>query len=266
MEKIIVLGTSGAVTNARRDNVSLVFCAEQEGEAGQYILLECGGSAAHKLAKVGVPYHALKEIIVTHTHIDHFYGLSGLIFAMMYRDMQRETPLRISCPECALDVLIRFLDFFNLREDCPFPLYVHGVPLKEHAAIFENEAVTVTASPVDHSPKTPTFGVKIASKRSGKTMVYSGDTTYSERLIRLASGGVDLLFHECSGLSTHDIAPIHSNARHAGQAARNSGAKKLVLLHLDSVLNDDPQAILAEIRQEYAGESVVAEDFDEFIL
>ena len=42
MEKIIVLGTSGAVTNARRDNVSLVFCAEQEGEAGQYILLEQG--------------------------------------------------------------------------------------------------------------------------------------------------------------------------------------------------------------------------------
>ena len=60
--------------------------------------------------------------------------------------------------------------------------------------------------------------------------------------------------------------PIHSNARHAGQVARQSGVKKLALLHLDAVLNDDPQAIRAEAQEEFAGDIVVAEDFDEFRL
>ncbi len=263
MEKITILGTSGAVVNARRDNVSLVFSSEVENGQNGHLLMECGGSAAHKLAKVGVPYQHLEEVVITHTHIDHFYGLPALIFSMMYWDIERRTPLRIFCPENALDVIIRFLDFFELREDCPFPLHVHGIPLEEGAFVLENAHAVVTTTPVDHSHKTPTMAIKIMSKISGKSVVYSGDTTYSERLIRLAQDA-DMLFHECSGLSSRDIVPIHSNARHAGRVARQSGVKKLVLLHLDSVLNDDPQAIRAEAQEEFAGDIVVAEDFDEF--
>lgn len=265
MEKITILGTSGAVVNARRDNVSLAFSSELEGGQNWHLLMECGGSAAHKLAKIGIPYHSLEDVVITHTHIDHFYGLPALIFSMMYRDIERRMPLRIFCPENALDAIIRFLDFFNLREDCPFPLHVHGIPLEEGAIITENDAAVVTATPVDHSPKTPTMAVKIRSKHSGKIVVYSADTTYSERLIRLADGA-DLLFHECSGLSTQNIVPIHSNARHAGQVACQSHVKKLALLHLDAVLNDEPQAIRAEAQEEFAGEIVIAEDFDEFGL
>ena len=90
MEQITVLGSSGAVAGADRDNVSLVFTS---GEF--HVLIECGGSAAHKLARIGVPYETLEDVIITHTHLDHFYGLPGLIFSMRYRDQSRTTPLRI---------------------------------------------------------------------------------------------------------------------------------------------------------------------------
>ena len=159
----------------------------------------------------------------------------------------------------------RFLDFFELRENCWFPLEIHGIPAEEHALVLDNEHVTITSTPVNHSPNIPTYGVKIYSKASGKSMVYSSDTSYSERLIRLAQGA-DLLFHECAGLSYQPIPPIHSNAIQAGKVAKETRCQKLVLLHLDTVLNDNPQEILAEVRQHFPGESVIASDFDEYLL
>lgn len=265
MQKITLLGTSGAVTDAQRDNVSLVFSSQQDQAADFHVLLECGGSAAHKLAKIGIAYQTLQDVIITHTHIDHLYGLPGLIFAIMYRDVQRTIPIRIYCPEEAAKILLHFLDFFDLREDSWFPIEVHGIPARERATILENEHVLITSTPVNHAPRIPTYGVKILSKISGKSIVYSSDTSYSERLIRLAQG-TDILFHECAGLSHHPIPPIHSHALQVGQAAREIGCQQLVLLHLDTVLNDDPAAILAEVRQGFTGKAAVGADFDEYVL
>ncbi|GAK57816.1 beta-lactamase domain protein [Candidatus Vecturithrix granuli] len=265
MQRITLLGTSGAVSNAQRDNVSLIFSSQQEQLPDFHILLECGGSAAHKLAKIGIRYEMLQDVIITHTHLDHLYGLPGLIFSIMYRDVERTAPFRIYCPEGASEMISRFLDFFELRKDCWFPLEIHGIPEEEQALVLENVHVIITSTPVNHAPTMPTYGVKILSKISGKSVVYSSDTTYSERLIRLAKGA-DLLLHECGGLSYQPIPPIHSNAVQVGKVASETECKKLVLLHLDTVLNDEPQQILDEIRQHFPGESVIASDFDEYVL
>lgn len=265
MQKITLLGTSGAVTDAQRDNVSFVFSSQHEQLSDFHILLECGGSAAHKLAKIGVRYESLQDVIITHTHLDHLYGLPGLIFSIMYRDVERTAPFRIYCPEGASEMIARFLDFFELRKDCWFPLEIHGIPEEEQAVVLENAHVIITSTPVNHVPTMPTYGVKILSKVSRKSVVYSSDTTYSERLIRLAKGA-DLLLHECAGLSYHPIPPIHSNAIQAGKIAKETGCQKLVLLHLDTVLNDASQEILNEVGQHFSRESVIASDFDEYVL
>jgi len=265
MEKIILLGTSGAVANDERDNVSLLFRAQNDGQSEFNFVIECGGSTAHKLAKLGVPYGKLENIIITHTHLDHLYGLPGLIFSMIYRDTSRTLPLRVHCPEPAVPTLTTLLDVFELADDSSFPIDIQGVPLEEGALVLENQQVRVTSTPVDHSQKTPTIGIKIQSNITGKTVVYSSDTGYSERLTRLAYKA-DVLFHECSGLSRHPIPAIHSSALQVGKVAQHSAVKKLVLLHLDSVLHDDPQEIMAEAKQNFTGEIVVASDFDEYEL
>lgn len=265
MEKITLLGSAGAVTNGERDNVSLALSVHENERIEYQLLIECGGSAAHKLAKIGIPYERLKDIILTHAHLDHIYGLPGLVFSMIYRDLTRKDPLRIYCPEEAVETITALLDFFDLRRERSFPIEVKGIPAEEHVPVFENEHIRVTASPVDHSPRVATLGLRIESKLSGKIVVYSGDTGYSERLIRLAKNA-DLLFHECSGLSKHPIPPIHSNALEVGQVAAQSKAKKLVLLHFDCVLNDDAASIIREVRQFFTGEIVPASDFDEYII
>ena len=265
MERITLLGTSGAVTNAKRDNVSFVFSSRHEHGAHFHVLVECGGSAAHKLAKVGVPYERLEDVIITHAHLDHFYGLPGLIFSMIYSDKGRTTPLRIYCPEGAAGTIESLLNFFELRETSHFPLQICVIPFKENAPVLENEHVMITATPVNHVPDMQTLGIRIFSKSSGKSMVYSSDTGYAERLIPFTEHA-DMLFHECAGLTNALIPPIHSNASQAGKIAQKSEVKKLILIHLDSVLNDAPEQIMAEVRQQYSGDIVIPSDFDEFVL
>lgn len=260
MEKIVLLGTAGAVVDGQRDNVSLVYTS-----GDHHLLLECGGSAAHKLAKLGIPYEILEDLIITHTHLDHFYGLPGLIFSMRYKDQTRTRPLRIHCPEGAVGDILALLDVFELRDERFFPLEVHGVPFQEDADMFENDHLMVTSTPVDHVPHRPTYGIKLRLKSSGRSVVYSSDTGPSERLSRLAFRA-DVLFHECAGLSKHPIPEIHSNALQVGEIARKSQVKRLVLLHLDMVANDDPDDILAEVRQNFEGDVVVGADFDEYIV
>jgi ribonuclease Z len=260
MPTLTVLGTAGAVSDGRRDNVSFVVTCNSF-----HVLCECGGSAAHKLAKVGTPYEALEDVIITHTHVDHFYGLPALIFSMRYRDQQRMAPLNIYCPEPSIADIQTVLEAFGLLDGKFFPLLFHGIPLQERALVLENERVIITATPVAHAPDVPTCGIKIHERISGKTIVYSSDTGPSENLIRLAQGA-DLLFHECAGLSKHPIPPLHSNAAQVGHIARQAGVKRLVLLHLDMVCNDAPEAIIAEVWQEFPGDVSVASDFDEYEL
>ena len=260
MEKITLLGTGGAVVDGKRDNVSLVFTS-----GDFHLLIECGGSAAHKLAKLGILYETVADIIITHTHLDHLYGLPGFIFSLGYRDVQRTTPLRIYCPEKAQAVIRALLDLFTLRAEFAFPIEIHAIPYLEGAFVLENDQVVVTSTPVDHVPRIPTHGIKISSRASGKSVVYSSDTGPSEHLIRLAKQA-DILFHECCGLAGHPIPVIHSNALQVGDIARKSAVKKLVLIHLDTILNDDPEALIAQVRQNFQGEVVVASDFDEYIL
>jgi ribonuclease BN (tRNA processing enzyme) len=265
MEKVSLLGTAGAVADAQRDNVSFVLSAENPPLPDFHVLIECGGSAAHKLAKIGIAYERLEDIIITHTHIDHFYGLPGFIFSTKYRDQTRKSPLRIYCPEEARIMVGGLLDFFNLREESQFPIEIHGISLQENAHVLENEHVVITSTPVDHAPKVPTFGIKVVSKATGKSLVYSSDTTYSERLIRLAKGA-NMLFHECCGLAAPVIPSIHSSALQVGKVAGKSEIEKLILLHLDTVLNDEPEQLIAEAQQHFTGEIAVASDFDEFEL
>ena len=63
----------------------------------------------------------------------------------------------------------------------------------EEGVIYENNGVKVTAFLVDHGPIKPAFGYRIDF--AGHSVAMSGDTRFSENLIR-HSQGVDLLIHE----------------------------------------------------------------------
>jgi ribonuclease Z len=59
--------------------------------------------------------------------------------------------------------------------------------------VYKSGGVKVTAFEVDHAPVKPAFGYRI--DYAGRSVVRSGDTRVSEKLI-LHAQGVDLLVHE----------------------------------------------------------------------
>jgi ribonuclease Z len=102
---------------------------------------------------------------------------------------------------------------------------------------------------VDHNPIKPAFGYRIDYK--GRSVTISGDTSYSANLVNAAKGS-DVLFHEAlnkkmvaalgaklaergqanNAQIMKDIQNYHTSPEDAARAAKEAGAKALVLYHL----------------------------------
>ena len=99
------------------------------------------------------------------------------------------------------------------------------------------------------------IGYRITSDNE-RSVVYSGDTDYSENLITL-SYNVDLLISECS-LPDEIKVPGHITPSLAGDMAQKAGAKKLLLTHFYPQCEDVD--IKAQCRKTYNGEIILAQD------
>jgi len=85
-------------------------------------------------------------------------------------------------------------------------------------------------------------------------VVYSGDTDWSDSLIRLASGA-DLLILEAANPTK---IPGHLTPAEAGRLAARTGVPRLVLTHFYPPC--DQMDVVAACAQEYSGEIIRAED------
>ena len=132
------------------------------------------------------------------------------------------------------------------------PVDFHAVEMRVGYRVIESAEFEITTAPVEHH--VPTIAVKVRSKETGSTIVYSSDTEPCEVLARLAQGA-DILIHE----STGDYAG-HSTPAQAGVMARRCEAGKLVLIHFTA-----PESELGGLRRaaeaEFDGPVELAEDF-----
>jgi ribonuclease Z len=153
------------------------------------------------------------------------------------------------------------------------------------ALVYDKDGVKVFAFPVNHHPVTPAVGYRFEYK--GRSLVISGDTAASPRLIA-ASKGVDILAHE--GLSPrlvgvmrdaaiktgrknyaqilHDILSYHSDPVMVADEAKLAGVKQLVFYHTIPPLPiralDD--AFLGDAPKHYDGPISVSHDGDFYTL
>jgi len=113
-------------------------------------------------------------------------------------------------------------------------------PDMEPFLVFANSDVEVTAILVQHPPVFPSFAFRFDTAEG--SVVFSGDTTVSQNLIRLAHGA-DYLVHEVialdwvAGLNVPEsllnhLAESHTDIDRVGEVAEAAGVKHLVLSHL----------------------------------
>jgi len=133
--------------------------------------------------------------------------------------------------------------------------------------IYRDDNVRVVVIAVQHGSWKYAYGYRFEAK--DKTIVFSGDTTYSPALAR-AAAGCDILVHEvysAAGLAkrTPDWrryhAAFHTSGADLGRLAAEVKPKKLVLYH-QLPMGETEEEVLAEIRERYAGEIVYGKDLD----
>lgn len=249
MARLIILGSAAAVSDAEHDNTHLVLQGQHS-----VVLVDCGSNPMVKLRRFGIHHNQLTDMILTHFHPDHVYGVPMLLMHMWL--LGRRQPLRIhGLDHCLLrteDMMAAFS-----WDDWPqfFPVAFHRVQARESQPVLENEDFRIMSWPVKHYG-IPTIGLRIESKASGKIIGYSCDTAPVPNIERLAENA-DMLIHEATG---HD-PDGHSSATEAGKIAASAQCKRLVLVHYE-VWERDPMPLIDEARRGFDGPIELAADYN----
>lgn len=179
-------------------------------EAGaQNLVFDAGRGSTQRLAQIGVSFGDLTGVFLTHLHSDHVVGLPDLWLTGWLLGKRTE-PLAVWGPAGTRDLTT------HLEAAFAFDVHIRIADDKAPAAggllngsdlkpgiVYDRAGLTVTAFEVDHGPVRPALGYRIDYQ--GHSVVLSGDTRPSDRLIAMAQG-VDLLVHEVALATDADLA------------------------------------------------------------
>jgi ribonuclease Z len=249
MAKLTILGSAAAVPDEQHNNTYMLLQGEHD-----HILIDCAGCPLQTLQRAGVDLGKLEYLVVTHRHPDHIYGVPALILGLWLRGRAR--PLKVYGEQQSLATISALLEIFR-SEEWPllFPLVYYEIALKPKQLVLETAEFRITSSPSKHL--VPTLALRIYSKQSGKTLVYSSDTEPCQEVVDLARSA-DILIHEATGQQIG-----HSSSAQAGEAARLSGAQELILIHL-SVIDADLEDCRRQAAIAFGGPVRIAQDFATF--
>jgi ribonuclease Z len=255
-------------------------------EAGQQkLLIDAGRGATIRLYQLGVPIGRIDSLLLTHYHSDHTVGIPDLWLTgwLQSHFAARATPFRVIGPTgaktlmshiesaYALDVKIRIED----EKLTPAGAAVAVEEFDGDGVVYDTGELKVIAFEVDHGAAIkPAFGYRI--EYADRTVVVSGDTRYSEKVVKYGTGA-DLLIHEVAivrpELATEPyiqrIMAHHTTAREAGAIFAHAKPKLAAFTHLVFLASQKvPPAsiddLIAETRKTYDGPLVVGEDLMSF--
>ena len=242
--ELTILGAGTAVPTPQRSAAGVLV---RVGETP--LLFDMGPGTLARLAAAGISYRDLEYVFLTHLHSDHTLDL------VTFLQVNDSTPCWTRTNSLHLTGCRGTQKLYEqLMSAYPgFPPKAYTLQIRELGAErVDFGAWTIETALTQHTGSSIAYRVEA----EGKVVVYTGDTLESDDLKRLARGA-DVLVCECAfprGWSTAD----HMTADAVGRVARAADAKRVVLTHLY------PPAqvvdIAAEVRQEYAGEIVVAVD------
>ncbi len=246
MPKLIILGSSNAIPDARHENTHMVIVGEQ-----RTILVDCVSNPILRLQQARVEFNNLTDLILTHFHPDHVSGVPQLLMNMWL--MGRRRSLSIYGLHHTLDRIEGLMGYYSWSEwPNLFPIAFYRLPAGERTLVLESEEFRIFSSPVRHL--IPAIGLRIELKQNDKVVAYSSDTEPCAQVIRLAEGA-DVLIHESAGGFLG-----HSSAAEAGDTARQAEVGELYLIHYPTGKYASGD-LVAEAKMSFAGPVTLAQDF-----
>jgi ribonuclease Z len=239
----------------------------------------------------------IDKIFLTHFHGDHILGLPGMIQSMAFRG--RTEPLEIYGPPGLYQLVeyMKNLGYFAMSFEIIINEITEGTVLEdedyiirccrtEHSVLNFAYSIEEKRSPKFIKEKALSLGVKpgpaygklqsglpvkvgekiitpeqvLGEKRTGRKIVYSGDTMACDQMINFSNGS-DILIHESTFNNSHRDKAYetgHSTSAMAAEIAQKSGVKKLILTHISTRYKDTK--VLEREATEIFENSCIAED------
>jgi len=270
--KVTLLGTGTPQPGMDRFGASTLVQAGSET-----LLFDAGRGCLQRLRQINVSYDTIDALFLTHLHSDHIVGLPDL-WLTGWLTSKRTVPLKVFGP-VGINNLIEYLQkafVYDIKiriEDDKAPEEGSILLATEiqQGVVYENNGVKVIAFLVDHYPVVPAFGYRI--EYDGHSVVLSGDTRYSENLIKYARG-TDLLIHEVviapDTLSKSDpkynILAHHTTPEQAGKVFNEVKPKLAAYSHIGKMYGHNEQELLKRTNVNYTGPIIIGEDLMSFSI
>lgn len=219
--RLVVVGCGTVVPDAMRGGSSYYL----ELDGGR-VLLDCGPGATQSLARHGLPWSELTDLVITHFHTDHVGALPALFFAFKHGLARpRFEPLTVWGPAGTrrlFEGLAHALGGFLL--DPGFPTRFIELAPDEEGELSGGARLSTHKTP--HTDES--LAVRIDG--SGANVGYSGDTGPSETLGPFFRG-TDLLILECS-LLDEEVGENHLSPTRVARIASDARPGALLLTHV----------------------------------
>lgn len=277
--RVIVLGTGTPVPDHRRAGAGVAVIHK-----GQAYLFDAGAGvviraieAWRRMKIEELNPGSICCLFFTHLHSDHIHDYSELASARWW---ERDFKLRAWGPKG----LAELTEGLHKMAGVEARIRARGTPAEamkhldyyqvdvteiEDGVVFQKDDLTIEAFTVPHGEIKPAFGYKITT--DDRSIVISGDTSYSEKLIEKAKG-VDILIHEVISASElakmpafwqHYHGTSHTPTDKLAELANKAKPGLLVLYHI-LFMNASEEDLLNEVRSGYKGKVVLANDLDMF--
>ena len=230
-----------------------------------------------------MPLSKIDVVLFTHYHSDHTVGMPDLLLTgwLPPAFARRTQPMHVIGPPGAKTLMSGLSEAYagdikGREQEQHLPAAGVAAEVEEFTqdgVVYDHSGVKVTAFTVEHGIK-PAVGYRIDYDE--RSVVLSGDTNFSENLIKHAIGA-DLMIHEVAVFNAEllnlpafqHIQSIHVTPRQAGTVFARIHPKLAVYSHIAQLGTPEaPPPGLAEIvsdtRKTYQGPLVVGEDLMAF--
>ena len=267
--EIVFLGTGSGIPSRERNHPAILLKYE-----GQQLLWDCGEGTQRQMSIAGESLMKIDGIFITHWHADHFAGLIGIIQSMNLEDRKRPLTIYgpeaelfvpdilelghwgVGFPVKAKELNFEGVEIETVMKSEDFSVLsipvVHTVPAVAYC-FKETDRINVDLE------KAAACGLKqgpiigklkeegsiifkgkkinledVSTKRIGRKIVYSGDTTPCSNVVKI-SENADILIHDSTFLedvmSKEKRRKSHSSVDEVAIVAKKANVKKLILTH-----------------------------------
>jgi len=262
--RVILLGTGAPGPVLNRFGPSTLIEA-----GGEQFVFDAGRGAMQRLFQLGTRF--AENLFLTHLHSDHVVGLPDLWLTGWI--LGRAKPMRVWGPTGTKNMMSHLENAFefDLRVRTHYPKEGAAVIAQDftEGVVYERNGVKVTAFLVNHGDVKPAFGCRLDF--AGRSVVLSGDTSFSENLIRHAQGSDVLVlnvivpeafrahatFHTPEQID--QTIPLHTTPQQAGEIFNRVKPRLALYSHI-SPPNVTDGEIVAHTRESYSGPLEVGSD------